>query len=646
MLPGAMQQQRWQENSNANRSQFNQQSSKHSKQQHSTSSSTLSSSKGANKKSASSSKLTELPETFGLPSNSISSLTNKANSTSTSNLPKYNLSASSVPFPSSGSSSSTTMASVRSEAADKKSNTEVSKSIEIVIDENEPNGSSAVSSKLSTQVSAKSETKRDQQPSSPVLSSEVEIISENYNKQLQQTSQHQMQMQAALQLNNDESFRNYLAKTYSNVQLSIATKPQSNFISNLACINQLIKERNYYDTLKRRKPYSTLKLRELNRTIADDDDDQEQSDDDECEKIEDSGDDGAVVCKKKSYKNCLKDKQIIVIDDTNEEIHKPWITPELIKLIKHRNLLQSKINETSNKNAALNINKSAADAELMKKFKNLRNKVTKLVKKARKEYLAKYIQESKETKSEASNIAMDEKKTTENPNQTKAITSASAVSGELATASSQQTTAVASSKSPNSNTPASNEVNSITSQLNTSLTSQSFLKNQHQVMMNLYNTYFNQYMQQYTQQQQQMAAAAASSSKGKSADGSTAKASTETNENYEMLKQQATYYAQQQHAIQQQLEASLAQSAQQLMQEISGMAAAKVNQPFVFNQYTHQQQQHLHQHHHHTAPQQQQTSSAQIHSLPGPQIPTPIGRHQMMNSSMHSMLSTPNMYIY
>ena len=58
-------------------------------------------------------------------------------------------------------------------------------------------------------------------------------------------------------------------------------------------------------------------------------------------------------------------------------MHKPWITPELIKLIKHRNLLQSKINENNGKLDA------SADAELMKKFKNLRNKVTKLVKKAR-----------------------------------------------------------------------------------------------------------------------------------------------------------------------------------------------------------------------------------------------------------------------
>ena len=58
-------------------------------------------------------------------------------------------------------------------------------------------------------------------------------------------------------------------------------------------------------------------------------------------------------------------------------MHKPWITPELIKLIKHRNLLQTKINENNGKLDA------SADAELMKKFKNLRNKVTKLVKKAR-----------------------------------------------------------------------------------------------------------------------------------------------------------------------------------------------------------------------------------------------------------------------
>ena len=73
----------------------------------------------------------------------------------------------------------------------------------------------------------------------------------------------------------------------------------------------------------------------------------------------------------------IKKQKLIIINDTDEaeadETHKPWITPQLINLIKQRNLLQSK----------LNVQGKEPDPDLMAKFKNLRNKVTKLVKNAR-----------------------------------------------------------------------------------------------------------------------------------------------------------------------------------------------------------------------------------------------------------------------
>ncbi len=72
----------------------------------------------------------------------------------------------------------------------------------------------------------------------------------------------------------------------------------------------------------------------------------------------------------------IKKQTVVVIDDNDpdgDESHKPWITPALIKLIKQRNLLQSK----------LYVDGEEPNQELLNKFKNLRNKVTKLVKNAR-----------------------------------------------------------------------------------------------------------------------------------------------------------------------------------------------------------------------------------------------------------------------
>ena len=206
---------------------------------------------------------------------------------------------------------------------------------------------------------------------------EIEIISENFpiSPPSNGNNLSSMNINASFQNSGDEALKAYLSKTYNNVQLAIAAKPQSNFISNLSCINQILADHDYYSKMRRRKPYSILKMREI--LVINDSDEDEKADQDLIDVDEDNATDSATV-----------DKQIIVIDDSNEEIHKPWITPELIKLIKHRNLLQAKINE-KNKNLELQAESSGtattseADAELMKKFKNLRNKVTKLVKKAR-----------------------------------------------------------------------------------------------------------------------------------------------------------------------------------------------------------------------------------------------------------------------
>jgi hypothetical protein len=140
-------------------------------------------------------------------------------------------------------------------------------------------------------------------------------------------------------------------------------------MSNFACINQILNECDYYNKLRRRKPYSNVRPNKILYESEEEDEEVNSGDEDAAEKD----------------RTKIKSKKIIVIDDTNEEMHKPWITPDLIKLIKQRNLLQSKINENNIK-LDVDSNTNAADAEVLKKFKNLRNKVTKLVKKARSNY--------------------------------------------------------------------------------------------------------------------------------------------------------------------------------------------------------------------------------------------------------------------
>lgn len=303
-------------------------------------------------------------------------------------------------------------------------------------------------------------------------SCDIEIISEiSSSNPPQQQTQTQISNQSTEDLN--QSLKNYLSKSYaknstsSNVNISIATKPQSNFISNLNCINQLLDKSDFYSNkLRRCRPYSSLKPNTI-LTIEDDSDD-------DLENEETS-----------TTNQKIKNKKIILIDDTNEEMHKPWITPDLIKLIKHRNLLQSKLNESG-------VDSTVPDAELLKKFKNLRNKVTKLVKKARKDYLTKYIQESKENKA-------SEAKSEATVNQTSVDQSAQASSSTSSTQSTVSLTQTNASSNP-STTPVSSTVNEIKNKLTGS---GSFLKDQNTLMMSLYTNYFNQYIQQYTQQQQQ-----------------------------------------------------------------------------------------------------------------------------------------------
>jgi hypothetical protein len=306
----------------------------------------------------------ELPETFGLPSNSSSS----------AKFPKAKFNASS---------------------SDSQTKINTSQS-EILIDESLSTSTKTLSTTASNVLSPKmsngthsSDTKQSEASSS--MNSDIEIISETSSSSTV-TNQNQSATSALVSTNtfmynSDETFKNYLSKTYNN-GLKIASKPQSNFVSNLSCINQILNQlkgekTNYFENkLKRYKPYSNVKpkdILELDEEGIEDDDDDDEDDEDEEGEDEESKEKKRI----KRLKKQLKVKKVIIIDDTNEEMHKPWITPELIKLIKHRNLLQAKITENNLNISTAEIPATNADVELIKKFKNLRNKVTKLVKKAR-----------------------------------------------------------------------------------------------------------------------------------------------------------------------------------------------------------------------------------------------------------------------
>lgn len=406
-------------------------------------------------------------------------------------------------------------------------------------------------------------------------STDVEIISENYPETKTEI------VELTLKPSSDELFKSYLGRRFKG-RLAVTSKPQCNFISNFNCLEQLLTDCDYYTT-RQRRPYSNLKLRNIYTTTSDNDSETEELND------------GDSVAKK------LKTKHVIVIDDTNEEMHKPWITPDLIKLIKHRNMLQAKLGENS-------VQGEVPDEELVKKFKNLRNKVTKLVKKARKDYLTKYIADSKEMKRVES-----EKK--DQPIEPALVASLTQKAPPPPPPPSQQQDGTSSRKSDSpttksdakSSSEASTAVAKITSQLTTTSENDekntgSFLKNQNTLMMGMYNQYYNQYIQQYQSQQEeaQSLAQAAAEVQEKATNEEEEQDAAETNrKNYELLQKQAAYYAKQQAAIQTQLEASLGKSAQQLIEEISSMASAKPQKPLVVNQFSHQQQHHIHQHIHH-----------------------------------------------
>ena len=137
--------------------------------------------------------------------------------------------------------------------------------------------------------------------------------------------------------------------------------------------------------------------------------------------------------------------------------------------------------------------------------------MTKLVKNARKEYLAKYIKEKKE--------------------------------GDV-TANAGEASAPPGTSSSDAAKPSTG------SGANISATQSNY-------MMNLYNSFFNQYMQQYTQH----------------------KAAASTDGDYDSLKQQAAFYAQQQHSIQQQLETCLANTTQQFLGELAASSHSMPSAP-------------------------------------------------------------------
>lgn len=507
--------------------------------------------------STSSSTVAELPETFGLPSNNSSSKLSHSKSKS----------------------------SLAAQTA------------EILIDENLSTSVSSTATKAILSPKAVQNGTSDPTTLKQVDKSntEIEIISESSSSVTSVSNNHQNSSA------NEEIFKNYLSKNYNaGSQVATGPKSQSNFISNCSCINQMLNQltdskTDYFENkLKRCKPYSNVKPKEIlelqgafDLAASDDDDETEEGEDNDDEENDK---------KKQKRLSKLKDTRVIVIDDTNEEMHKPWITADLIKLIKHRNLLQSKITEnnlkaTTSEEIGTGLSKTADD-ELIKKFKNLRNKVTKLVKKARKDYLVKYVQEnkSKAAESAASNVTGELSAQNSQQNLLKSTDSNETL---LTTPSSSHTNLQSSTSTTSTNLSTISSTNNQTVNEITSKLTSSILSNPNTLMTTMYTTYYNQYMKQY-QEQQQQAQSLTTDDKSKP-DGSLTE-----------LQKQAAYYAQQQRTIQTQLEASLTKTAEQLIQEIANLAADKASQPIVqLNQFTHQQH-HLHHYqpmsHYHTLP--------------------------------------------
>jgi hypothetical protein len=103
-------------------------------------------------------------------------------------------------------------------------------------------------------------------------------------------------------------------------------------------------------------------------------------------------------------------------------------------------------------------------------------------------------------------------------------------------------------KSANSSTKPVDQTSSSNSQPSVSTTSVSISANQSAYMLNLYNAFYNQYMQNYAQQK--------------------LPESTNDTSEYDTLTQQATFYAKQQQSIQKQLETCLSSATQQYIKDL------------------------------------------------------------------------------
>lgn len=368
--------------------------------------------------------------------------------------------------------------------------------------------------------------------------------------------------------NEDQVFKNYLLKAYGSGPVLISSKPQSNFTSNLTCIHQLMKKRGieFYDSkIRRCHPYSSIKHKAILSVEEDDADSDGELEDGEDVRIELKFKLSfhlilrmRLKAKPGSKSGNVRSRKVIVIDDDNQFnsqsasdtlLHKPWITPELIKLIKSRNQLQEKLNETGETRG------EAENEELLKKYRNIRNKVTKLVKKARKDYLSKYM--SKEVKEKPSNSDADPK-----------TSSVSLISTLTSTTTTTTTTAHLTVNNSESDVPKittnNQTINEILASKSFASLGGSFLKDQTAIMNSLYTTYYNDYLKQYNKQQEELAKASADDKEGTA--------------EYEKLQKQASVYAEQQRAIQKQLENTLKQAAEQLIQEIAEAATGRTSQ--------------------------------------------------------------------
>ena len=129
---------------------------------------------------------------------------------------------------------------------------------------------------------------------------------------------------------------------------------------------------------------------------------------------------------------------------------------------------------------------------------------------------------------------------------------------EATSTSSQATiTDTATNNATDNNSSTSTAISATSVTHSTSTTSMSISANQSAYMLNLYNAFFTQYMQNYAQQKLPQTA-------------STSSTTVATNDvvEYDSLSQQAAFYAQQQQSIQKQLETCLTSATQQYLKDL------------------------------------------------------------------------------